>query len=645
MRSTMRPRLALVLTAALLLAGCQLTLISFSVPTTVAVGQTFDVAVQLSTSTQQGNGGCVLQVPVGFVVVGTSSPGSFVQNDPALLALYTPEPGHYLASWSLGGFMSTGAATYYAYVRAPAAPTSGTIKVALAGQPTSQPWQANSPVGVTQFAQITAATNAQTINVVDVPLQAFAADAIGLPYGTLFTSLWATALHDLDGDGDDDLLANTRAFLRGASSWTEASNGLVNPTPLTRMRVAAGDFDGDGFADIVHGRGAVFFGDGGSSWTPGPAFPLATQALAVAVADVNGDGRDDIAFGGYFANHLRVFFGNQNRTFTDASNGLPALPNIGSEEVVLRDVTGDGHLDVFWHEVWAGDSQGNWTPSTGLVGNSALGVDAGDLDGDGLPELVHANGSAGVTVHGHLGGNAWAVVATFPPAGRTVNSVVVFDYDRDGRNDLVFGYQDTINGIDLRRNLGGLTFAPVAASGLPSSTATYVNDLAVGDINGDTFPDLAVVFFGQGTSVYQNWLAGLSPYGTGCTSTLAQPPQVQGTSAPLLGNAGFGVRVAGGQPSTLALLWLGTSRHTWSGAPVLPLSLDAFGAVGCTLWTGPEALSAGAFDPAGTFTLPVPIPNNPGLRRATVFAQGAAFAPGSPGLGLAFSAGLAIRVD
>jgi hypothetical protein len=640
----MRTRLSLLLTAGLL-AGCQLTLISFSVPTTVALGQVFDVVVQLQGSSQNGFGGCVLQVPNGFAVLGTSAPGSVVHDDPTLLALYTPEPGHFLASFSRNDGSSFGVSRYYAYVQAPATVTAATLKIALAGQPTGQAWQANSPVGVTQFAQITAATHAQPINVVTVPPQAFHADAIGLPYGTMWTSLWGTALHDLDGDGNDDLLANTRAFLRGAGNWTEASNGLVNPTPLTSMRVAAGDFDGDGFADIAHGRGTIFFGNGGSSWTPGPALPLATQTYGVAVGDVNGDGRDDVAFGGYFINHLRVFFGNVNRTFTDASNGLPALGNLGGQEVQLRDVTGDGHLDVVWHQVWAGDSQGNWTPSTGLVGSIAQGVDSGDLDGDGLPELVHANGSAGVTVHRHLGGNAWAVAATYALPGREAESVVVLDYDRDGRNDLVIGYRDGINGIELRRNLGGGTFATVAGSGLPASTATYVNDLAVGDINGDSFPDLAAVFFGQGTMVYQNWLPGLSSYGTACASTLVQAPEVAGTSAPLLGSPTFGVRVAGGQPGTLALLWLGTSRHTWSGVPALPLPLDPFGAVGCTLWTGPEVSSGGLFDPAGTFTLPVPIPANPVLARATVFAQGAAFAPGSLGLGLAFTAGLAIRVD
>ncbi len=78
---------------------------------------------------------------------------------------------------------------------------------------------------------------------------------------------------------------------------------------------------------------------------------------------------------------------------------------------------------------------------------------------------------------------------------------------------------------------------------------------------------------------------------------------------------------------------------------MLPLDLGLLGAPGCTLWAGPESLAVSTFDAAGAITLPVPIPNHPSLQRVTVFAQGAAAAAGSNALGLAFTAGLAIRVE
>ena len=99
----------------------------------------------------------------------------------------------------------------------------------------------------------------------------------------------------------------------------------------------------------------------------------------------------------------------------------------------------------------------------------------------------------------------------------------------------------------------------------------------------------------------------------------------------------------GGQPSTIGLLWLGTSTRTWNGAPVLPQPIA--GALGCTLWTGLEAPTAALFDANGALQLPVPIPPVPALRRLTVFAQGAAVSPGSNALGFAFTDGLAIRIQ
>lgn len=624
------------------LAGCQLTLITFVVPATVPPGQVFVVSVSLAHDGVPGIGGGVLQVPNGFTVVGIQPPMSQMVRDlPSLLATYTAEPGHYLASWSLPGQSGFNPFTFHVSLLAPAAPTTATFKVALAGTAVTTAWQASAPAGVTDFAQITTAAHAQSL-VVGQPGTDFAIDAIGLPYATLTPPFYGVALHDFDHDGNDDLATTYRAFRRNAVGWSEASVGLTNPS--ASVRIAAGDFDGDGFTDLVQGNGQVFFGNGGTAWTPGPQLTGAAPTLGVAVADVDGDGRDDIALSGYYQEHVRVHRGNANRTFTNASTGLPTLPTLGGQELQLRDVTGDGFVDVVWHQVWAGNAQGTWSPSTGLTGNSAWGVDAGDLDGDGLPEVVHANQSAGVAIHRHLGGNNWNLLATLAPPGRSVSSVAVLDYDRDGRNDLALGFYDITGGIQLWRNLGGMVFAPVAGTGLPSYTPTYVTDLAVGDINGDTFPDLAATFFGEGTAVFQNWRGGLAAYGTGCAGPLAQPPLVQGTGAPLLGNASFGVQVGGGTPGTIGFAWLGTSRLTWSSV-ALPLDLGLLGVPGCTLWTGPEAISTNLFDASGVLTYPVPIPANPALLRQTFFAQGAAYAAGSGALPSAWTAGLAIRIQ
>jgi hypothetical protein len=627
----------------LLLAGCQLSLVAFTGPGTAAINQVFSLSLTVNTASVPGNAGAVLQLPLGVAIVGEPST-TFVRDEPALLATYTPEPGHYLASWTASSTQLTGNSQHQVMLRAPATATTLTFKVALAGRPTTQAWQANAPAGITQFAQITAAAHVVTVQVVATPDTDFGIDAFGLPFGFAQPAHFGVVLHDLDGDGFDDLATPGRVFLRHGDQWFESSLGLVGGGQFAR--IAAGDFDGDGFVDLVYGDGRVFFGNGGTAWTPGPQLGAAQQTLGVAAGDFDGDGRADVVLGGYYQNRLRAFRGNANRTFTSADTGLPNGPTLGGHDVLLQDVTGDGHLDIVWDRVYAGDGLGNWSVDTGVGGNSGVGfgVAAGDLDGDGAMEIVHANANQGFAVHRHLGGNTWALAGNLQPPGRTAQAIALLDHDRDGRLDLVFGFQDTINGLQLWRNLGGLQFALATNSGLPPTTSSYVQELTVGDWNGDTWPDLGVAFFSIGVAAFQNLGGGLSPFGARCTGLATPAPDVVGLGQPTLGNAAFGVQLQGAAPGDLCLLWLGTSRAYWNGLRVLPLDLAPLGASGCTVWTDPAAFGAGVADANGALLLPLPIPNVPSLRLVTLFAQGAIAAPGANALGLAFSGGLAIRI-
>lgn len=639
MRNTIR-RLALV-GMLLTLPGCQLTFLSFFVPPTVQVGQVFEVAVQFTNDGQLGSGGCVLQLPLGFTVVGVSGNAlAATRDEPALLSIYTAEPGTYLASWSMTGTLLAGMPTHSAFVQAPATPTNGVIKVSLAARSSvGSGWLAVSPSSSSAFSSITAPTHAQGISVVAVPAGPFAEDTIGLNPGLPALSS-AVAFADFDGDGNDDLVSDRFARLRTSTGWTQAGTGLSS-TGASAARVAAGDFDGDGFADIVHGSGYVWWGDGGSFWSAGP---LLWNAFAVATGDINADGRSDIALGDSRGN-FRAFFGNANRTFTSASTGLPLLLNVnGGRELQLADVTGDGWLDIVAKEVvWAGDGQGNWTSGSGLNGMFAAGVAVGDLDNDGQPELVYANNTAGMAVMRHLGSNSWAPAPVIGLPTQPAASVAILDYDRDGWLDLAIGWLYGTNGVQLFRNLGAFSFALVANSGLPRLSASEAIDLDVGDINGDSWPDLAAATPDR-LVVWQNWLGGLSTFGSPCAASLPAPPTITGTSAPTIGNPTFALRVAGGPVGAIGVSWLGVSARTWNGVPVLPLDLALIGAPGCTMWVGPEFLDFGVFSAAGDLTRPVPIPPNPTLLSLTFFGQGAAVVGGSSPA-LAVTSGLAIRIQ
>jgi hypothetical protein len=610
----------------------------------------------------------VLQLPAGFTVVGAcnSDRSAMTRDDPALLGLYTAEPGHFLAGWSGASSSTTTGGLLKVFVQAPTGAGFFAVKAALAGQPdTNQPFVANDPPQ-TSFALITAAPHAQNVLVLPDPVADFALGSNGLPLGS--TDQWSgVAFGDIDGDGLDDLAAvmrlgsGPRAWLSlGAGGFLERSGGLAGSTG--RSRVAFGDFDADGFLDLADGNGRVFFGDGAGSWTPGPAFALRGGGMEGAAAgDVDGDGFDDVAFSGHFSGFAQVFLSNGgNRTFTEASNGLPNLTVggvDGGHELLLVDVTGDGLLDLVWTRfyqpnVWAGDGQGNWSPGAGFGPHQFYGAAAGDVDGDGLPELVFGVfdlgsglGSGGVQIYAHQGSNQWTQLATtgLPSTGSAMG-LALLDFDRDGWLDVAVGYYSG-GGIELWRNNGGLSFTPVATSGLPVVTAGSVEGLAAGDSNGDTFPELAAAIVGEAPAVYANTRGGLSAYGAPCNAIGFPAPSLRGNGRPLRGNAAFAFELRGCQPAGLGVFWLGTSKRWVNGLPVLPFELGAWGAPGCFLQAEPLATRVGFADGSGMASFPLPIPNAALLSRTTVFGQGACFQPGANALGFLFSGGLAARVE
>jgi hypothetical protein len=146
-------------------------------------------------------------------------------------------------------------------------------------------------------------------------------------YASAFTGGVNVAIGDVNGDGTPDVLTGVGAgggphvrVFSGATSTPLGGHIAFAPNFTGGVWVAAGDMDGDGRDDIIAGAGAgggphvrVFSGrDGQVLHSFFPYNPLFTGGVRVASGDFDGDGRGDIltAPGVTGGPHVRAFDGD-----------------------------------------------------------------------------------------------------------------------------------------------------------------------------------------------------------------------------------------------------------------------------------------------------------------------------------------------
>jgi hypothetical protein len=224
-------------------------------------------------------------------------------------------------------------------------------------------------------------------------------------------------LSDVDGDGRADLIAaglTQAVVIRGNADGTFQPPITVASSQLEQVEV--GDVTGDGRSDIVAREGyrtVVVYAqtsDGGyvEAWRNETAGGGWDEAKAIAVADITGDGRADLA----------VTAGGNRPTsrlliYPQSGDGSLAPPTMYPaydipECVLLTDVDRDGRNDAVllhggWHtfsvmrqrsEGWLGADYFTDFPS--YASHDIRGMAIGDATGDGKPDVVLADYQAGL---------------------------------------------------------------------------------------------------------------------------------------------------------------------------------------------------------------------------------------------------------
>jgi Tol biopolymer transport system component len=236
------------------------------------------------------------------------------------------------------------------------------------------------------------------------------------------------ATGDVDGDGRAEIIASTGAgvgplvrVFRGNGGDTGTRFVPYAEAFTGGVRVASCDLDGDGRADVITGPGAgggphvkVFSGAAlpglvelASFFAYDPAF---AGGVRVAAGDVNGDGRADVitAAGRGGGPHVRVFSGAALPGLGELASFFAYDPAFtGGLFVAAGDLNGDGradiitgadagggpHVRVFSGQNLAVELAGFFAYASAFVGGAP--VAAGNLDGTGPLEIVTAAGPGG----------------------------------------------------------------------------------------------------------------------------------------------------------------------------------------------------------------------------------------------------------
>jgi hypothetical protein len=353
-------------------------------------------------------------------------------------------------------------------------------------------------------------------------------DAGTRPTSVVVADFTGTGIPDLAVADSGDFNTNTGAGVsillgNGDGSFRPAHTFAAGVHPVS---VAVGDFNGDGVPDLAvtpryDGEVSVLLGNGDGSFGPARLFPIGDDSESVAVGDFNGDGIPDLAVVDVGDGHghgigLSVLLGNGDGSFQRPVS-YSAGPNPVS--VAVGDFNGDGIPDlvvadalVGLHDTYVyvllGHGDGSFQPAQSFpAGTYARSVAVGDFNGEGIQDLAVVSYPSMVVLLGN-GNGTFQFPRTFP-AGNNPESVAVGDFNGDGVPDLAvvnFGTSPnyTDSSVSVLMGHGDGSFQPAqtfAAGGRPFS-------VAVGDFNGDGFPDLAVLGAGGARSC---WATGTAP--------------------------------------------------------------------------------------------------------------------------------------
>jgi FG-GAP-like repeat/FG-GAP repeat len=392
------------------------------------------------------------------------------------------------------------------------------------------------------------------------------------------------AAADFNGDGKQDLVVSLGfPYFDGAGVELMLGNGdgtfqapVDFPTGADPRGIVVLDMDGDGRPDFAVGACAdggsylSFFRNGDGGFAPRVDVPISSCPLSLAVADLNGDGRPDLVTagpgsifgagppwtfsagqdGGLGEIHLLLnqggglFAVSQTLTTDAPADGIAAADLNGDHvpdlAVITNSVTDAGAVDARLL-VWLGADGGalQALPPLSLDQGGYVAITAGDLDGDGHPDLALVSNNS-ETLALLLGkGDGTFQSPTFQGASGNPVAVAIGDLQKKGILDVASSSSNAyFQGLSVFPGGAAPPAPPLGAQErILTDGASY--GLAIADFTGDGRPDIAVSLTYRNAVAVMPGLATPPVLPDPATFTIAQHlaiPVVPYQGGPIIGN-------------------------------------------------------------------------------------------------------------
>lgn len=350
------------------------------------------------------------------------------------------------------------------------------------------------------------------------------------------------AVGDFDGDGKPDVV--TSSFLKTIAVFRNTSSGTGNINFAARANFslgagtddtgwwnAVGDFDGDGKPDVLVTKLTkdvvivlrnTSSGIGNVNFDAGTEFATIDRPRYVEVADMDGDGKDDVVIVSTDGSGNRVCLLRNTSSGPGNINFATAVEyDDTSTSLYLHDLDGDGKRDLLLGSFGGSLKVRRNTSSIGTLSFAATqtftagefgSVDdlvAGDIDGDGKPDVVLTNGSSSISYvinTSSVGTISFDSYSDVKVTGLLTGRISLIDFFGDGKLDVVYARGSIPTpGVGILRNNSALglgsftdhkTFSPV----------DRVQEVAVADFDSDGKMDVVVQSAGttDAVSVFRN---------------------------------------------------------------------------------------------------------------------------------------------